>query len=95
MAKKLFQSGNSAGIVVFKYRNKRKKKKRSKRLKGIEREVNRVSKAGEAFFTKYRKRHNRSTRKKKNGWLRKLDVNLFKAANAGRKKLKLKRLFRI
>ena len=96
MARKLVESTGSSEITVFKYRSGgKKKKKRSKKLKGLERVVNRTAKAGETFFTNYRDRHNKSTRKKKNGWLKKLDKNLYKAGNKSRKKLKLKKLFRL
>ena len=71
---------------------RRKKKKQTRGLRPLERMVRTVSNANDAFAGTYARRHRRSNRKRKDGWLRDSLVNVAKAANKGRKKLKVSRI---
>lgn len=90
------KSGSADGIRVLVYKkNKKRKNKRSGGMKGPERAVRRISMADEAFTKRYLKRHRRSNSKRRDGWVRDMDVNLIRAANTGRKKLKVRSLLGI
>jgi len=75
------------------YRKKSKRKKISKRMRPIEKRARRISKGLATLTSEYTQRHNRSNRKKKNGWLKDIRKNVRKSAKSGRKKAKIKRLF--
>jgi len=79
-------SGDTSPVVL--YRKKAKRRKRSAGLRGIERVVRRVAQANQAAADEYLDRHERANRKKKDGWLRKLDWNLLKTAQKGHRKLR-------
>jgi len=89
---RLRQRGSVGGIAVYRYGGKKKTKKRSRGLKPLERAVRRGAIADSAFSTRYLKAHRKSNRKKRDGWLRDLDDNLYKASRRGRKRLKLRRV---
>ena len=61
------------------YRNDRGKKRNSKRLRPFEKFVRRIGRAQARAASVYNERHDRSNRKKKNGWLRDLVGNMAKA----------------
>ena len=63
-----------------------------KRWRGVERALRRLGAAQATAAGEYLTRHNRSNRRKKNGWLKDLGKNAGKARRRGFKKLKI-RLF--
>ncbi len=83
-------TGSLRPVVV--YNRRRSKKKQTKGLKPIERLVRTVADANDAMAGTYIRRHRRSNRKRKDGWLRDALVNLSKAGDKGRKELQDTRL---
>lgn len=69
-----------------------KKKKVSRELRGIENLVFQVAQAEAAFAQSYVDSHRQSNEKKRDGWLRDMGDNLYKAARTGGKKLKLRNI---
>ncbi|MDI3284218.1 hypothetical protein [Polyangium sp. 15x6] len=85
-------AGASTGPIVIKgKKSKRRKLSRSSRL--MEKITRRSARANRAVLDQYLARHNRSNRKKKNGWLKDLSKNMFAAGRKGRKSFKLSSLF--
>jgi hypothetical protein len=78
-------AGSLRPVVI--YNRRRNKKKQTKGLKPIERIVRAVADANDAIAGTYVKRHKRSNRKRKDGWLRDVLVNVSKAGDKGRKEL--------
>jgi Family of unknown function (DUF6312) len=66
----------------------RKRKKRSRGLRLIEKVVRRLSRAQNTMSGVYSARHERSNRKKRDGWLKDLIPNVVKAQRKGYKRLK-------
>lgn len=64
-----------------------KKRKVSRGLRGMEKAERRVLEAVDTFAGELLDRHNRSTRKRKDGWLRDGQLNLMKAQRKAIKKL--------
>jgi hypothetical protein len=75
------------------YKAKRKRRKISKNMRPLERLTRRSLKASESYINTYLERHERSNRKRRNGWLRDYQDNTFKAQKKARKRLRLRRLF--
>jgi len=67
----------------------KKKAKGSKRMRAMERPVVNTAKGLREFANAYLDRHDRSNEKKKNGWVRDLGYNLYKADMKGMKKLRV------
>lgn len=61
------------------FRNEGGKKKASKLLRPVEKLVRRLNKTQALSASLYRERHERSSRKKKNGWLSDIVTNMRKA----------------
>lgn len=78
-------TGSLRPVVV--YNRRRSKKKQTKGLKPFERVVRTIADANDAMASTYVRRHRRSNRKRKDGWLRDVAVNLSKAGDKGRKEL--------
>jgi len=85
-------SGSLRPMVVFNRR--RRKKKQARALRPIERLVRTMSNGNDSFATSYARRHRKSNRKNRNGWLRDLPLNLSRAATKGLKKYDAVRLVR-
>ena len=85
-------AGSLRPVVVFNRR--RSKKKQTRALKPIERLVRTVSDGNDNFASAYAKRHRKSNRKNRNGWLRDLPLNLSRSATKGIKEYDLVRLVR-
>jgi hypothetical protein len=85
------QSGNLVAVTV--YRRPRERKKSSRPLKPLERAVRRWADATEASAEKYLEEHRKSSRKRRDGWLRDLPANAWKASRKGAKELKVYRPF--
>lgn len=80
----------TGGVLrVYQYKPKKKSKKQSRYLKGAGKLARRLGKAGQAFSNKYLEKHERSNRKKRDGWARDMGGNLLKADRAALKKVKL------
>jgi hypothetical protein len=84
-------SGGSGETIEIKSKG-RKRKKQSKGFKFLEKLTRRSMRASGSIYDQYLKRHNRSNRKKKDGWLKDLNKNTFKAIRKGRKRFKLSTL---
>lgn len=85
-------AGSLRPVVVFNRR--RGKKKQAKALKPIERLVRTMSDGNDSFARTYARRHRKSNRKRRNGWLRDLPLNMSRAASKGLKEYDLVRLVR-
>lgn len=70
-----------------------KKKKGTALLRPLGRTVRRVAEAQKVAGERYLERHNRSNEKKRDGWIRDLGNNVYRASLKGQKALKLDRLF--
>ncbi len=72
------------------YKKKRRKRKKGTRLlRPLEKAVRRVSTAGNTYTQTYLKRHKKANRKKRDGWLRRLNYNVYRAARKSQKKLNI------
>jgi Family of unknown function (DUF6312) len=80
-----------SGLVYKKTRNK-KKRKVSNPLALQERLVRRIVGAHNAVTTTYLKRHNKSTRKRRDGWISDLGLNVAKALSAAPRHLQVRRI---
>ena len=85
-------AGGLRPVVVFNRR--RSKKKQARALKPIERLVRTMSDGNDSFASAYARRHRKSNRKSRNGWLRDLPLNLSRAATRGLKEYDIVRLVR-
>jgi len=82
--------GTVTPVVLHKSDSKRKKTKGP--LGILDRAVRQVSLAHRAMTDSYVARHDQSNRKKRDGWLTELPVNIIRANQKGLKKLRLIRL---
>ncbi|HCH65715.1 MAG: hypothetical protein CL927_15350 [Deltaproteobacteria bacterium] len=94
----VFAPNENGGIdVVAKYGKGKGKgkgrRRRSRMLKVPERNMRKVNEAARAFIDELDTRHERSTRKKKDGWLRDSPKNVMKANRKALKKLQKMRIF--
>ena len=85
-------NGGTGERIQLKAKSK-KRKKQSKGFKLLEKVTRRSGRSGGSVFDQYLKRHKRSNRKKKNGWIKDLSKNSFNAMRKGRKEFKLSTLF--
>ena len=67
-------------------------KKGTRMLRPFDRAVQRLAQAQEAGASAYLERHDRSNSRQRDGWLRDLGNNVYRASRKGQKKLKLNRL---
>ena len=78
------------GRAVTVYKGKsRKKKKGSQIVRPLEKVVRRLGNATRQSARTYLARHDKSNRKKKDGWLREFNYNVYKAAVKQTKTLKI------
>ena len=70
----------------------RGKRKGTRLLRPVDRAVRRLARAQEAMAETYLERHERSNEKKRDGWLRDLGNNVYRASRRGQKELKIERL---
>ena len=87
------QPNGGTGQAIQLKAKSRKRKKQSKGLKFLEKVTRRAGRSNSSVFDKYLKRHKRSNRKKKDGWLKDLSKNSFNSMRKGRKEFKLSTLF--
>ena|SRR5215471_9915687 len=69
-----------------------KKKKGSRLLRPFETATRQLADAAERYTQSYSDRHRESNRKKRDGWLRDLNVNVARAAGKGAKRVKITRM---
>jgi hypothetical protein len=74
-------TGALSSVVVFERR--RKNKKGSRALRPLQRLAKMTVDAGDAYASDLRKRHKKSNRKRRDGWLRDLPVNWTRAGRKG------------
>jgi hypothetical protein len=88
-------SGNDGGnaILVYRVGSKGKKKKGTRGLGIFEKMLRRSADANKTMASEYLDRHKRSNRKRRDGWVRDLPVNVFRARGKSMKRLQLGRLF--
>lgn len=87
------ESDPSGGVTPVEiYRRADGKKKGTRLLRPLDRAMRRLARAQEAAATTYLERHERSNGKKRNGWLRDLGNNVYRASKKGQKAVKLNRL---
>ena len=84
-------SGALAPVTIFQRRGS--KKKGTDALELFEKGTRRLADAQARAASSYGARHKKSNRKRKDGWVRDLNVNLLSAGRKGTKALKLNRLF--
>lgn len=77
--------GNAARTL---FKKKRKKRRVSRWLKPMERNDRKVAKALKAFSDEWLSRHERSNRKRRNGWMRDRGLNMLRANRKAFKKLR-------
>lgn len=82
----------SGEIVPLVLERKSKRKKQSKRLKMMEKITRQIAQATMTFAETYSGQHQKSNRKKKDGWFRDLSYNLSEARRKSDKKLRLEKL---
>ncbi|HEX7679735.1 MAG TPA: hypothetical protein VF713_16510 [Thermoanaerobaculia bacterium] len=78
------EGGRSRSVV---YRRRGGKKRGSAGLRQIDKLVRRVARAQESFSGSYLSRHDRSNRKRKDGWLRDIVANTARAVAPASRKL--------
>lgn len=79
-----------AGITSTPLHKQKRRRRTSKRWRPFERMLRRFSTAQGTAASEYLDRHQRSSRRKKNGWLKDLRKNASKAGRRGLKKLKFR-----
>jgi len=85
------KAGQLTPIVL--HEMKTKKIKKSKGPLGIlDRTIRRVASAEAAFANSYLDRHQQSNQDEKDGWVKDLPINIYRANRKGFKKLKITRL---
>ena len=87
------ESTPSGGVEPVEiYRRPETTKKGTRALRPLDRVVKRIARAQETAATTYLERHARSNEKKRDGWLRDMGNNVYRASTKGQKALKLNRL---
>jgi hypothetical protein len=86
---------DASGTVtpVTAYQAVKTKKKSTRLLRPIETAVRRWAQATQESANSYVARHQESNQKKRDGWIRDLNVNAVKATRKGAKRLKINRWF--
>jgi hypothetical protein len=69
------------------FERKRKKRRVSKQLRPLEKMARRNLVAGNVYNEELLRRHNRSNRKRRNGWLRDMGTNVMRAQSKATRKL--------
>ncbi len=83
---------HSGGMVVIKAKKKKRKRKKSRRhLRPLEKATRRLADGAAAYYSEYGKRHRKSSRKKRHGWLKESGRNHRKALKKAERKAKVRR----
>jgi hypothetical protein len=83
-------AGGYAPVTV--YQRKLRKKKGSRFLRPLEKAVRKMADAASLSADSYLTRHQSSNGKKRDGWIRDLRKNVFRAAKTGGKRIKVVKL---
>jgi hypothetical protein len=75
------------------YRSAEKRRKSSRRARPAERVVRRWADANGSMASNYLARHRKSSRKRRDGWIRDLSLNMVRAQRKGVKRLRINRWF--
>ena len=86
----ILQVGADGSVQREKLYGQRKRRRGSKRLRPLEKAVRRMTTAQGTMADNYLTRHNQSNRKKKNGWIKDLDKNVYRSSRKGLRKLKIR-----
>ena len=86
-------SAQPSGVVIKLTGKRRKRRKQSRGFKILEKLARRSAKSHGTTYDQYLKRHKRSNRKKKDGWIKDWTKNAFNAVRKGRKRVKMSSLF--
>ena len=81
------KTNDGVRVLVIK-KSKKSKNKRSRGTKLIERGFRRIADSQGTGLGSYVKRHRKSNSKKRDGWIKDMPINVFKANRKARKKLK-------
>ncbi len=73
--------------TLYERKARKKRKKGTAGLRELEKVLRRSNKANMAVMNNYMKRHNRSNRKRRDGWLRDIVINSYRANVKGMKEL--------
>jgi hypothetical protein len=84
------EHGNTVPTVI--YKSRAKKRKVSAPLRPLERSLRSMARAQVAFANTYFDKHNRSSQKRRDGWLTDFVSNVADATRNGKKKLHIIRL---
>jgi hypothetical protein len=84
-------SGNLEPVEIYR-REDAKKRKGTRLLRPMDRVMRRIVRAQQTVAATYLQRHENSNNKKRDGWLRDLGNNVYRASMKGQKALKLNRL---
>ena len=86
-------TGGTVPVVVFERRSARRKGSRF--LRPVERVTRDWADAQSRAANSYLARHNKSNRKRKDGWVRDYALNVLRASRKGSKAIKINRLFSV
>jgi Family of unknown function (DUF6312) len=81
------ESGRTTPVVLFE-RERDGRRKGTRLLRPFEKAVHQMARSDERRAAKYLARHERSNRKRKDGWVRDFNVNVVRAFRAGEKPLR-------
>lgn len=84
------EAGRTTPVVLFE-RETDGRKKGTRLVRPLEKAVHRLAKSDQVRAAKYLARHERSNRKRKDGWLRDFNVNVVRAYQAAEKPLRWSR----
>jgi hypothetical protein len=79
-------SGAWAPVVIFK--KGRKKKKSTAMFKPVEQMTRSIAEAADSATSTYLARHKQSNRKRKDGWIRDIPMNVLRASNKAAKEIR-------
>jgi len=81
-------------VIVYRRRSARGRKKRGTRaLRVPERALDQLARAGQTLTSTYSERHRFSNRKKKDGWLRDLNENVYRAVRNANRQIDVLKIF--
>jgi hypothetical protein len=86
------ESGNLVPTVVYKRRSR--KRKASSSLRPLEKSVRKMARAQATFANTYLRKHNRSSRKRRDGWLSDFVSNCADAGKKARKPLRITKSYK-
>ena len=90
----LKQDSSGATVPVRIYEKSSGRRRRGSRiLRPIETAARQLADATAQYSQSYADRHRNSNRKRRDGWLRDLSINVARAANKGAKKIRITRIF--